>query len=521
RVLPLDTLRARLAEHSPTADCAARIRGEGPDAPLFAVHGAVAHMYAPLLGRGQQHRRRAVLACIDATLQAAVRDARWLNGAVWLPPESPDTDGLRVDQVRLGLREAFARAIPVHRRDRLEQKLRRIIDHGPVRRSGDAVLFAAARWVFADPSRGERDPLVASGGLTGGAMQVPFLIASTGLSDVAESGLRTAPIELADLAPTVLSLVEAPEEVIARYERPPAVVWQKAPTRRLTFNRADRRIGVPHSNPGPVVHWEETADEMALSLTEPTELWPADAVRIRLGDRVFEWKPATSAFGIESPCTYEEADGQRAWRCHVAVDRRTPKLWVTAVERRAAPGAEGTVHSVAPAIIGDAAPEWKAPPEVVCADADKLRLKAPVEDALGVARLEVFPADDDLAAPDRIPGALTATAALGALQPWPVCAEDAFTPACQYPPLAATTEPVAVPFPAVWLKHLRKARELPDSRPIDGAVVKARFAAAEGRGAAPERAFLMVRACNLAGKCTARALLSDRDYQDRLAAGCP
>ena len=138
----------RLAERSDAA-CATWWReGRGRGDIRLAPNGGTLHLTLGRAPRGQQHRTRRALGCIQAALEATLEDEGWLGGAAWLPPDALGVPGPRSARVEARLQPIYAGTLPVHRRERTLRKMRRIFDDGEDARTGQAVLFAAAPWHF-------------------------------------------------------------------------------------------------------------------------------------------------------------------------------------------------------------------------------------------------------------------------------------------------------------------------------------------------------------------------------------
>ncbi|MCB9553323.1 MAG: hypothetical protein H6705_15870 [Myxococcales bacterium] len=528
KVIAGPTLLARIAEQAADDGCRARLEAAvaAGDLVVAADGGAVARVTVRPGPAGQQQRMRQDLACLGAAVDTLVAETPWLAGAARLPAEALGKGGPRAGRFVVRLRPAFEKQLSARRRSRLVARIRRAVDEpgadGTIR-GGHAVLFASAGWVFTDPLWGGPASDLAAGALEEASMAVPFVVADRALSDVADAALRATPVELADVGPTVLAMVEAPAAAFEGLPRPPVVRWRLLPRRVLEHVRADRRIRMPAADPLPVVTWSETGESVTLGLEEPADLWPADVVALRLGEAVFRWDPDANAFPPGLPCQYAEVDKRRTWQCTAAVDRSAPGLMTAAVRRApsADPARSGPRDELFPVVLGEAAPVVEAV-EAVCATAGAVRVRLRAQDAVGLGRVELFVADDRLGGVGRIPGGLLAEAALGGVAAAEACAGDPLAEGCALTATAPAVDgAVEVPFAAAWVAHHRVARALPGVEGVDRAALAAAWAAAGGAGAAPERAFVATRVCNLAGRCAQRALLSDVDLGALVARGCP
>ena len=525
KVVPGPVLLARIAEQAVGEGCRARLEAAAAvgDLVVAADGGAVARVTVRPGPAGQQHRVRGDLACLGGAVDALVAETPWLAGAAWLPAEALGLAGPRAGRFVVRLRAAFERGLSARRLSRVVARIRRAVDEGPVVRGGHAVLFASAGWVFTDPEWGGASDL-AAGALEEASMAVPFVVADRALSDVADAALRATPVELADVGPTVLAMVEAPEGAFEGLPRPPVVRWRLDPRRVLEHVRADRRIRMPAGDALPVVTWGETGDSVTLGLDEPGDLWPADGVAVRLGDAVHRWDPDANAFAAGVPCQYAEVGGRRSWQCTGGVDRSGAGLMTAAVRRSPSgvAGQSGAREELIPVVLGDGVPVVERV-EAVCASAEGIRVGLGARDAVGLGRIEAFVVDERLGGPGRVPGGLFAEARLGGVEASAGCAVDVLGAECSLRATAAVVDGVVeVPFAQRLLAHHRMARRLPGAvAAVDEGAVAAAWQAGSGAGVGPRRAFVAVRVCNLAGRCVQRALVSDVGLERLVEAGCP
>lgn len=518
KVMPPETLLDRIVERASEACIprltAARARG---DLVVAAGGSSVARVYVRPAPLGQRARVRDDLACLGPALEALLDGSPWMSAVAHLPAERMGEAGPRAERFALRLRDDFEQKLSARRRSRLRARIRRSIDDGPAPRAGDAVVFASSGWIFADPT-GRLLPDAALGGLTDVAMAMPFLIADRALSDVAGGGLRSTTVELADVAPTILAMAEAPDKAFAGLPRPPVVRWRGD---ALEHVRADRRIRAPERPERPSASFTEGPEGLTAGLDESTELWPADVVALRIGEAVFRWDPDANAFPEGLPCTYTEADGRRRWRCTAPVDRRGPGLTLVAVQRDPSgdDDVDGPLTRIEPVVVGASKP-FLGDARVECVTGSGLRVAMQARDPLGLGEAHVFLVDDRVGADDRISGGLSASVELGRVEPVAACAADPFGPACAVAPSAAEVAGVVeLPFAPDLVAHHAAAMALPGVTPVDGRALRQAWSDAGDPGTAPEQAWLALKVCNVAGQCVRRALISDVDL--RAAPACP
>ncbi|MEZ4465107.1 MAG: hypothetical protein R3F43_11580 [bacterium] len=184
---------------------------------VLAPNGAVGQLYVRQGPPGQRGALPEHLDCLGSALQRVLANAdrkadAWLGGAAWMPAAGLGDPRPRGARVEVGLATHLASQLSASRRTRLLARLRRGFDDGDHRRTGDAILYAAAPWTFTDPLATRPPAHAGAGGLEDAALQTAFLVASADLTDQAVQGLTTASIELADVTPTLLSILQAPEE---------------------------------------------------------------------------------------------------------------------------------------------------------------------------------------------------------------------------------------------------------------------------------------------------------------------
>ncbi len=520
KIMPPETLLERIVEQA-SEPCVEVLQTAVARAELLAAAGAssVARLYVRPAPLGQQARVRRTVECLDPALDALLARSPWLAAGAWRSKAQMQRPGRRADRFVVRMREGFARGLSTRRRNQLIARIRRAIDDGPAPRAGDAMLFAASGWIFADPQAPRLMPEAALGGLSDVSMAIPLLVAARELSDVADGALRSTTVELADVAPTILAMAQAPAAAFEGLPRPPVMAWRDG--RTLEHVRADRRIRRPTGPERPSISVVEGPDGLVAALEESAELWPADVVALRIGDAVHRWDPDANTFPEGVPCTYVEKDRRRHWRCTGQVDRRGPGTSLVAVQRDPSgdDDVDGPLTRITPVVLGASKP-FLGDAEVQCTRADGLRIAIDARDPLGLSRATVHLVDDRIGGATRVPGSLSATVELGRIVPTAPCVADPFAPACAVEATATAVEgPVELPFSPQLMAHHAAARALPGARPVDRPALHARWSAAGEPGSAPANAWLALEVCNIAGQCVRRALISDVDLRDRPA--CP
>ncbi len=495
-----DALRARLAEGA-GPECGEVLRG--PDVRIDLDDGVARFTLRPA-PPGQQEPVLRARTCLSAALEAAVAEAPWVAGAVWLPPGGT---GPRAQRAVVELRPSFERALPAWLRTRTRVRLRRAFDDAARSRSGDALLFASAPTWFSEEPLGA--PAGAGfGGLEPAAMGTAFLVASRSLEDTFASTLRTTAVELADIVPTVLALLGVGGEAAAGLERPPLLRRDESVLRLVA---ADRRLTLPERSGAPTAAWIPTADGARLELAEAMEHWPPEAVRIRAGEAIWTWG-AEGGWGQGAPCHHEEERGRRRWWCDVPRDA-APGLRVAATRRTpsVADGSAADAHDDAlfAVRVGDAAPAIEGV-ELRCADEAGARLRVKAVDGLGLARVELAVVDAHGAS-----GLSTAEAPLGEITADAACS-DPMAVGCAFSGSRTSFDgELEVPLGAALVRHHRAVFDIEE--PASAAVE--RMWLSFGRSS-PGRAWVRARVCNVAGRCVDRPLVDDVAWLEAVSRGC-
>lgn len=459
---------------------------------LVSANGAAAWLH--LAPRTHGARPDAARRCLGTTLAGATATAPYLAGAAWRG----------ADGVQSALAPDWTAGLSAHRAARLPARLTQALASA---RGAEALLFLRAPWVLV-PHAETPGPLVVRGGLEDEALAVPLVVASRSLGVGAARALRTLPAELTDVAPTVLALIGVDP---ADLPRPPLLAWTGGDRPALQVPVAERAPRAAPPLVSPHLVWEESVETALVGLEEPAALWGPESVTIRLGDRVHRWQGAEGFSTAD--CRFEEDATRRRWTCTLALDRAGAPLLPVAVRRTPGPYGPEPLDVLAPVLPGGAPPALVTEPEVVCADAERVRVSLRADGPL--SRIGVHLVTDPAA---RLPTLRSGAAVLEALQPGEACAADPTAPTCGFalpPPFAGTVD---VPFSAAHLAHIRATARVAGAPAPDREALRARLPAAAPK---PRDAVLTLRVCDHAGRCTDRPLLADTEYAERIERGCP
>ncbi len=499
-----DGLWARL-QTGATAPCAEALKGAHQAGDLrLETEGAAAFLTLRPLPLGQRRSDRVVRDCLAQQLAAAVRSTPPALAAYALRGND--------DTVSTALSPRAAAGLPAYRRPRVQAQLAHSL-HGAARRL-DAVLILPAGAVFRD---GARVPHGIRGNLSGAAGEAALLVASRRFEPTAARTLRSAPIELTDLAPTLAALRGAP---LTAYPRPPFLSLE-ADT--LQVPRADRVLAMP-STADAATEAREIEGALQAVYEEPASLWPPDEFVARFGEGRWTWDPDSGQFSDGAPCTYTEDATLRRWTCTFPVESDAPGRQAGGLWRLPAPeddaGPDSSAGRAFERVGGDATPEFTA--AVTCADDAQLVLSVEGQDPTGLDRLTVLLADAHGAGtPGDQPGASLVDVSLAA-DPASNSACTARSSTCA-PPARPTQAPaqVAVPLGADLVAHHRRASRLFAAGRGDRAGLADRWRSAGGAEPAPTQGYLAARLCNAAGRCVQRPLVTLATWDTLREQGCP
>lgn len=516
-VLRSTQVAGKLAAHSTDPECAQWLRS----APrrrdlLFAAHDATLHLYLPREPTGQQHKRHERLRCLAGAVENLLKDDDgFASGAVWRDPAQPAPVA--------ALLPSFRRGLPAHRRQRTLAKLRGALDQGAKTRSGDVVLFARGRWIFREDDDARPIPFAARGSLSGAAMRIPFLVASPFLTSEAATALRSIPVELADIAPTILAIVQAPAEASLDLPRPSVLQWRGE---RLEINRADRAITHETELGSVQFSTTELADGLEISALEAGSVWPPDELDLRVGDTTWRFDPDTGAFPQGAPCTFTESKQQRRWACTAPLDRAEPRIIVAAGHRRPAGDEtddeeEREARFIQSVVLGQSSPEFTAPPTAICADAEGIELQLSARDPLGLDRLELTIVDGrGNGLRGRFRDGLLLAHPITKLAQSPGCAASVTAADCTFGGVQTEwTARVRLPLTKALFDQIDLAEDLTPGK-ADGDAIAEAYRSLGGAGVPSRAPFIAVQICNIAGRCRQRAVATYAAYRALLKSGC-
>lgn len=400
---------------------------------------------------GRQQTLDAPRRCIDAGITALLADAEGpLAAAGWHRPDA---------SVRSRVLSREGERVSAARAPRVAARIERALS-GPMggRRTGEAILVLRRPWVFDDggPSRHGR-----RGGLEPGAIETAFLLASRALTDEAVAALRSQAVELVDVAPTVLRLLDIPA---ADLERPSLLAPD--PQGRLVPLLADRSPrAVAEAAEGLFI--DETAEAITFGLSEAASIWPPDIFTARIDDGRHAWDVDAGTFPASSPCTYTEDKIRRRWSCTVPRAALAPGRHLLAVRRAPAPdddapedsAQEGhwvAVIEASPVVAAAAMP----PPPVTTVAGAEAEAEAPAAKTEAAAMVAVGPA---------APAPSTTVAAANA-------------------PAEATPAAEAAPAGAPKAGHAAEVSSAPMAAPAESTPAPGPTTAAPAKSAAPKPA---------------------------------
>lgn len=219
RAFNSEAVRTRLIELVP--NCAVTF---SPGQLRIVAAGRTARLYA---APTQTNR-----GCLNDALRAArLHASAWMDGAAWR------ADG----RTQTFVSQRVSEDLGAIRTRRLVERME-IAAGGPL---GDAVIFAAPTITFGPVGR------EAAGGIRPDAIDAPLLLASAAISDATADRLASAPIEMTDIAPTVVRLLRGswPDSKTDVEHRSPLLTqsggrWTLVPSARLELPVAARDVPI-------------------------------------------------------------------------------------------------------------------------------------------------------------------------------------------------------------------------------------------------------------------------------------
>jgi len=506
-------LVSRLAAKASTESCSAWLRKARAQGDLaLALDGGLAQIFLRKQPPGMGQLYREQLGCLSAALEALF-PSPWLSIGAWLQPGS-SAQAPRSLRYQL----AFSQRLSSGREERLRQKILRMIDDGEETHAGEALLFPGPNLRFEEESGTE----ARWGGIEQKTMSAAFLLASRSLGEMEVNELRSISVEMVDIAPTILALLEAPEGDLPRA---PLLSWVKeGEHQHLAVRHAPRQISPQSPYKGPQSFLFEKEDVLIIGLEESKLIWPPDQFVIRMGDQRFVWDAEKERFPEGLPCEYGEFGALRRWSCKLPVKREQPWRQLLAL-RRQPEGDSGEAAQRSFQIhkqfnFNPQAPQIQSLElGKICKDHLEVKLRA--EDLLGLERAELILVEArGLGRPDH--QALEASVQISLRKTELSC--DPLSLKCNLPPVEGRFEgQLSLPFSKQILRHHRRSLLARAQGLGDREALRARFNAQPPtpEAQAPKRAFLLFRLCNLAGRCSQRPLVSDRDYHDLIQEPCP
>ncbi|MFN3197957.1 MAG: hypothetical protein ACE366_06000 [Bradymonadia bacterium] len=519
--LPAHALGAELARWATTETCKtwltqARARG----ALHIVTQSGFAQIYLPPRPMGSGGPIQAGRQCLSEALDVAVEQAPWLAGAAWMPASEAQPE-VKLDPTLLN-------RIAAYRRASLPEKIKAAMGAEGNRRTGDALLFAHPPWRFTDEGTRVRSPYAYQGTLEDDAVQVPFLVASKALPTTVSGELKATQLELADVTPTVLSLLKAPESAFNGLSRQPALKWRADPVDgdQLELVRADRQLksAVVSDMARAQPVWRPATDHVMVGLSEGAELRAPDSVDIRLGEKVWRWT-YDDAFPEGAPCQSTTKGPTRTWTCRF--DRPEKLEGISTLGLRRDPTsdeeADGVEDFQRPIIWsnGEDGLQPGPTPEIACVASDHLKLASAWQPAEGLDQLRValmLPGTPH--EPQMLYGEAYGALTLSTLSPTAACKEKG--PAaveCQYTRTTQpTTEGLKVPFTRTMVDQLKMTRPFLISSISDPKAPPSRWLTETEKRQAPKKTvWLALDQCDASGSCQRTPFMTVADYRAALA----
>ncbi|MEE2756711.1 MAG: alkaline phosphatase family protein [Myxococcota bacterium] len=482
------------------------------------LDSGTARIYLPECRAGACEARRKAMSCLSAAAEKMANNTQWLSGVAWDPALGLDEQPLS-KRLQIRYRPKFLTNQPAHRRLRLDNKIRKSFTVTPQNRSGDVVFFAAERWLFVDKERNGRIGYVHSGGINAKSLNIPFLIADRRLSGATINALRIAPIELADVAPTTLSLLGLNT---SNYVRPPILRWRNDQMDTLEFVQSDRTISLDPTNPKTDFFWTEGKAFVELGVQESGRHWPPDQLNITFGNVTHKWDPDAAKFPDGLPCSYTSTKARRVWKCRFpkfakpgdstwAKVRRTPS---TESDKPFVRHHEFVFKPSVPAV---------ADLELVCADEQQIHVRINARDSLGLASLGAnfqTHASETLTEAISLPVKVSIPSVAGRQNSCQAAAEntclDTKTP-------TSISGLYSIPIKRAHLATIETAASLLETTAMDSERAKDRYQGLARPAVSsdePNLAWLTLHVCNRLGQCASQILATDKAYLNGMKNRC-
>lgn len=490
---------------------------EAKDQGLLAIalQGSSAQFYLRQMPYGQQAMQNKRLACLASAAEKLALNESNISGAAWKVQHEDLSYTYEV-----ALEPNFQKSLNPSQRQRLLDKMKLAANPSmgseKPNAGADVLLFAQAPWMFVEQKQAEL-PYAAQGNLELSTTSVPFLVASRFISQATEVALRTLPIELTDVVPTILSILNAPKEAYKGLDRAPILAWYNENT--LEVVNAPHQIYKQEKINGSRFLWSEKEDRLFIGFEESTEEWPPDELSFRLGDNIFRYDGNEEKFDSED-CKLETVDGRRRWICSLQMNVQEP-IATWAIARRSPDMEEGQSVYFEKMALGKSEPNFLQPPTLACATHELAKIQLNAEDLLGFDRIDLFLTDKIEKSLDQISmGGFTFSLPLNESEPSDACKN--FELGCVLENNIKTLQGIySLPFPAELLTHMHKMQSVNDGVQSKSAQLQKEVHSLNLSGQAPKDAILGVRLCSLSGSCKWMPLASDTDYEQILNNGCP
>ena len=481
----------------------------------MALDGSVARLYLPQCRLGNCDERQRAMQCLSPALEQMAITTQWLAGVAWDPwvgtPYRPIAQRLKTIY-----RKSFWINLTAHQRARLDAKVRRSISTTSGGRSGDVVLFSSGPWIFREASHTELGTYARTGGFNAKMMRIPIMFMDRRLSDAAVRSLHSAPLEITDIAPTVLSLLGVPHE---RYERPPAIQWRTGDKEHLEFAPAERSIRRP-SVPKETTFFSETAgNSITLGIREAGTHWPPDAVELTLAKTKYSWDPDAAKFDPSAPCTYTSSRAERLWQCTFPKPGQPGEYQARAM-RAPNPTSDGNFVSEHIVYVKPSAPTiHRIRP--ICASSKTLEIELETSDAIGLQTLHAsFTSRDSATKTESLMP--IAAAVQNASKTCDAATKQHCPPDVPFRAHKKKTAQYRFALKSAWLDRIEDGSALLESTVTDRLRAQEKFKALSSAddSPSPKLAWITLTVCNRAGKCTSQPILTDSEYRMMLTTQC-
>ncbi len=452
-----------------------------------AMSGASAQLYvrrAPLGLKPLEYRQRNCLAQAAKSYDSSSADGIFALAAY----QTVDST-----TYSFNWNHALEKSLSSARKQRVIDKFARFqtLDQGG--RYGDLILFLQTPHRFA----AEDDQAMAlQGDLNNATMSIPFMVVSRHFPQYLHSAFKATPIELTDITPTILKLLDSPEETFQGLDRAPLFHFDEQGN--LSLTTAKRLVGERQPSTESEFDWSESDTEWSVRFSEDINLWSPDLLSISIGSEKATWDARSEGFDTAN-CGLTEGGGRRTWHCNFPVQDAEGLIPVV-IRREPAPD-DTPFQEITRTVIhaSSEAPTLQAKPTVTCVSDESVKVQLQASAPAGFERAQLFVTDRWSSTLSlQTPGGLTTDTPLSTSE---LSGEFEFS------------------LPASYVEHALVVGASTHQATLTDAYAETAESTLTS-AKAPRSALVGLRLCDNMSRCIVTPLMSARDHQQRRDQGC-